>query len=77
MIMEINGIGNNNMNNIYYINELGFSKGNHKFDLHRLPQAYIEYFSWITVSWGEVDEIPKNSIIFEVKRYLKKLFLIN
>ena len=49
---------------IYYINELGFSKGNHKFDLHRLPQAYIEYFSWITVSWGEIDEIPKNSIIF-------------
>jgi hypothetical protein len=64
MIMEINGIGNNNMNNIYYINELGFSKGNHNFDLHRLPQAYIEYFPWITISWDEIDEIPKNSIIF-------------
>ena len=54
----------NNMNNIYYINELGFSKGNHNFDLHRLPQAYIEYFPWITISWDEIDEIPKNSIIF-------------
>lgn len=63
MIMEANGIGNN-MNTVYYINELGYSKGYHKFDLHRLPQAYIEYFPWITISWDEVDIIPNGSIIF-------------
>ena len=64
MIMEVNGIGNNNMDNVYYINELGYSRGSHKFDLHRLPQAYIEYFPWITISWDEIYTVPKNSIIF-------------
>ena len=62
--MEVSGIGNSNMTEAYYINELGYPKKYHKFDLHRLPQAYIEYFPWITVSWHEIDTIPKNSIIF-------------
>lgn len=52
------------MNNIFYINELGYSKGYHKFNLHRLPQAYIEYFPWISINWNEIDSIPENSIIF-------------
>lgn len=64
MIMEISGTGNNNMSDIFYINELGYPKGHHKFDLHRLPQAYIEYYPWINISWDEIYTIPQNSIIF-------------
>lgn len=62
--MEVNGIGNSSMQNVYYVNELGYPKGYHTFDLHRLPQAYIEYFPWMTVCWAELNSIPPNSIIF-------------
>lgn len=39
------------MDNIIYINELGYSDGKHKFDSHRLPQAYIEFCDWYSISY--------------------------
>lgn len=62
--MEVSGIGSSDRRDVYYVNELGYPKGYHNFNLHRLPQAYIEYFPWITVSWHELDNIPANSIVF-------------
>jgi hypothetical protein len=52
------------MKSIYYINELGFSPGNHQFDLHRLPQAYIELFPWYCLGWENINQIQgENNII--------------
>jgi hypothetical protein len=75
--MEISGIGNDK---IYYINELGYSDGYHKFDNHRLPQAYIDYLSWFSLSYNSTSLIKPNDIlIFQTptNNELGKLKLIN
>ena len=76
--MEVSGTGNNK---IYYINELGYSDGPHKFDNHRLPQAYIDLLNWYSLSYETFQSyiLGKNNIlIFQspTNNELKKLELI-
>ena len=53
------------MDKIYYINDLGYENGYHKFDNHRLPQAYMDIFPWHSVRWDSVYQEIKgdNNII--------------
>lgn len=53
------------MEQIYYINDLGYNNGYHKFDNHRLPQAYMDIFPWYSVRWDSVYQEIKgdNNII--------------
>lgn len=53
------------MERIYYINDLRYPNGYHKFDKHRLPQAYMDIFPWYSVSWDTVYQEIKgdNNII--------------
>jgi len=53
------------MEQIYYINDLGYPNGYHKFDNHRLPQAYMDIFPWYSVRWDSVYQEIKgeNNII--------------
>ena len=67
------------MNIIYYINELGYNDGYHNFDNHRLPQAYIDYLSWFSLSYNSTSIIkPNNILIFQTptNNELGKLELI-
>jgi hypothetical protein len=50
---------------VYYINDLGYQNGYHKFDNHRLPQAYIDIFPWYSIRWDSVYQEIKgdNNII--------------
>lgn len=66
------------MNKIYYINELGYPDGYHKFDNHRLPQAYIDLLNWYSLSYETFQShiLGKNNIlIFQspTNNELKKL----
>jgi len=53
------------MEQIYYINDLGYPNGYHKFNNHRLPQAYMDIFPWYSVRWDSVYQEIKgeNNII--------------
>jgi len=55
------------MNKIYYINDLGYQNGYHKFDNHRLPQAYMELFPWYSIRWDSTDEIIGNNNIIIIQ----------
>jgi hypothetical protein len=55
------------MDRIYYINDLGYQNGYHKFDNHRLPQAYIELFPWYSIRWDSIDEINGGNNIIIVQ----------
>jgi hypothetical protein len=66
---------------IYYINDLGYQNGYHKFDNHRLPQAFMDIFPWYSIRWDSVDEIKgENNIIIvqtPTNNELKCLQIIN
>jgi len=69
------------MRNIFYINELGYNDGKHSFDSHRLPQAYIEFCDWHSLSYQSVTTfIPTDTdiLIFQTptNNELGKLKLI-
>lgn len=52
---------------VYYINDLGFQNGYHKFDKHRLPQAYIDLFPWYSIGWNSIEEIKENNNIIIIQ----------
>jgi hypothetical protein len=66
---------------VYYINDLGYQNGYHKFDNHRLPQAYMDIFPWYSIRWDSVDKIEgENNIIIiqtPTNNELKCLQIIN
>jgi hypothetical protein len=45
------------MRKIYYINELGYPDGCHIFDVHRLPQAYMHYLNWHSLSYDSIQNL--------------------
>jgi hypothetical protein len=55
------------MDKIYYINDLGYQNGYHKFDNHRLPQAYMELVPWYSIRWDSVDEIKGDNNIIVIQ----------
>jgi len=40
------------MKRVFYINELNYPDGVHRFDKHRLPQAYMDHLGWFSVSYN-------------------------
>ena len=64
MIMEVNGIGNNNP--MFYITDWNITPGYHKFEKHRFPQGYIELMPWFTLNWKDINQhiTGKDNIIF-------------
>ena len=55
------------MDKIYYINDLGYQNGYHKFDNHRLPQAYMELVPWYSIRWDSIDEIKDSNNIIVIQ----------
>lgn len=55
------------MDKVYYVNDLGYQNGYHKFDNHRLPQAYMELFPWYSIRWDSIDEIKGDNNIIIVQ----------
>jgi hypothetical protein len=53
------------VNKVYYINELGYPDGYHKFDNHRLPQAYIDNLNWYSLSYETFSSqiVEENNIL--------------
>jgi hypothetical protein len=69
------------MRKIYYVNELGYHDGSQNFDVHRLPQAYIHYLDWHSLSYDSINNISLQSdsiLIFQTpcNDELRKLTII-
>jgi hypothetical protein len=82
MIMEAIGIGNNDIEKIFYISDWDVNPGFYKFDRHRFPQAYIELAPWYILNWRDIPYEIKgnnNTIIFNtpVHDELNKLNIID
>lgn len=66
---------------IYYVNELNYSDGYHRFNTHRLPQAYMEQIPLYSVTYETVLDVivgAGNIIIFQTptSNELSKLKII-